>query len=111
MIGRKGGELLPGLGGGQASPECCGWALYGEIFPVLLLPGGQEDSHRGQPAHLLVAALAQRVRLQVQGLQAAPSHGFNLHLGHEVLAGVERFELRQVCQTGGQLDERVGGEV
>ena len=85
--------------------------LYGEIFPVLLLSGGQQDSHRGQPAHLVVAALAQRVPLQVEGLQAAPYHGLNLHLGHKVLAGVERFELWQVCQAGRQLDERVGRDV
>ena len=85
--------------------------LYGEIFPVLLLPGGQQDSHRGQTAHLLVAALGQRVLLQVEALQAARYHGLYLHLRNKVLASVDRFELWQVGQAGRQLDERVGRDV
>ena len=79
--------------------------LYGEIFPVLLLPGGQDHSHLAQFAHLLIAALTQRVLLQVEDLQTARQHGLNFNLGDKVLAGVERFELRQLCQTGRQLDE------
>ena len=107
----------------------CYVSLDWQIFPVLLLPRGQQNPHRGHLGQLLVGGLTQRVPLQVQSLKTGARHCLKLHVWEEknwmknnwskienqtckkVFTGVEWFELRHLSQTWRQLDEGVGGDV
>jgi len=59
-----------------------------------------------------VGVRVERVLLQVDLLQAvAPQQGLHLHIGNEILAGIEVDEGGQVEEDGRQADHGVGADV
>ena len=91
-----------------------GWVLgsTGEILPLLLLPGTEDDPDRGDLRELVVHVLLQGVPLDVHVLQVGQElEGFHLDVGNEVLAGDDLDERGDLGKDGGHLDEGVGGEV
>ena len=84
----------------------------GEILPLLLLPGTEDDPDGGDLGELVVHLLLQRVPLNVHVLKVGQElQGFHLNVGDEVLAGDNLDEGGDLSEDGGHLDEGVGGEV
>ena len=84
----------------------------GEILPLLLLPGTEDDPDGGDLGELVVHLLLQRVPLNVHVLKVGQElQGFHLNVGDEVLAGDDLDEGGDLSEDGGHLDEGVGGEV
>ena len=95
---------LLGLGGVLGST--------GEILPLLLLSGTEDDPDGGHLGELVVHVLLQGVPLHVHVLQVGQElEGFHLDVGNEVLAGNDLDERGDLSEDGGHLDEGVGGEV
>ena len=84
----------------------------GEVLPLLLLPGTEDDPDGGDLAELVVHVLLQGVALDVHVLQVGQElEGLDLNVGDEVLAGDNLDEGGDLGEDGGHLDEGVGGEV
>jgi len=84
----------------------------GEILPLFLLPGTEDDPDGGHLGELIVHILLQGVPLHVNVLQVRQElEGFHLDVGNEVLASDNLDKRGDLGEDGGHLDEGVGGEV
>lgn len=91
--------------------DCDELRLDGEILPLLLLPGGEDDPDGGELAQPVPGVQVDGVLLQVELFDVGTADDrLHLHVCNEVLLGVNLGEGGDVEKDGGEGDEGVAGD-